>query len=940
MPNLSPAAIAHGSRPVVVFAPSPSMPLPTPPLGASPKPAPVSGVLRVLVIAAAFPDVSNTTKISTLYSEFFGGTGGYYKEISYGGATLQGDIYGWYKLPYPESHYGRDCSSIDDADCSGSDGSWQIAQDAVDAAKKDNINFMNYDYYVFIHSGYGEESSGVKDDVWSVTYLGGVWVRTNSKTLTKFEVVPEVEAAGAVPEGVFTHEFGHQLGLPDLYNTNNGRTILGPWSLMDKGLWNGDPPGASPAHMEAWSKIQLGFISGSKLAIANPGVTSSFTIDPTEVSSSNVHAVQIPLATTSNPSQYYLLEVRALIGFDSALPATGVLITYVDETAIIGRVHVIDGHPSVPNLEGAPWTVGQTYTDSQRGFTVTVTGKLGNAYQVTVNRGSGQQPPPPNQNQTAIDLAITSLNAQPQVITLPNTTVTITVQIANYGTQAVSNVQVEADLDGQFYTNTQVSVGAGSSTQTSFTWTSVLGSHVFKITVDPNQSINDTNRANNVATSTLNVGPVLTINVPANLTAAGNVWVLINGVKYNLTSGQLQASVPNGTITIQIQPAVNTSLGVRQSFSGWSDGSVDNPHQLVITSNTAIQAVYSTQYLLTVDQNGGTTTASGWYNANAVAHVYAVNPSNFVPNASRSIFVKWSGDWDSNSTSLTFNMTKPVTLTANWIAQYYITVVSETGSPTGSGWYNAGNIATITVESTVQHSNGTRQVFAGWNSTSIGNNPVAQIYVNAPTTLQASWKTQYLVTVQSQYGTPGGAGWYDVGSSVPVSIQVQVVYTNATRRIFDGWTGDYSGTSPSPTLQVSSPKTLTANWHTEYLVTFKVSGVSNSTSLKLNLNNVYYDLSASNNYQAWYRAGSSVNPLLNQTVVSGFNVYQFSGWRNATGGPIASPWTVSTPQTFTGSYSTSLALPPIPGFPIEGTILGILMGFLVLSVIRRRRRAH
>ena len=947
VPNISSTVFAQSIQPIMVYEPSmnstipsPAMPLPTSSKGYTPQLAPVSGVIRVLMIAAAFPDIPNQTSIAVLKQEYFGTLSTYYREVSLGTVTIQGDAYGWYKLPYPESHYGKDCLAIDDADCSGSDQSWQIANDAALLAQK-QVNFLNYDYFVFIHSGMGQESSGVSNDVWSVTYLGGVWVRTNSRTLSRFNITPELEAAGAVPNGVWCHEFGHNLGLPDLYNTSNGRTIMGPWELMDKGLWNGDPAGSSPAHMSAWPKLQLGFVSGSQLATANVGVTSTFTVDPTEVPSSNVHVIEIPLTNTPTPSQYYLVEVRSMIGFDSALPAAGVLITYVDNTAIIGRVHVVDGHPSVPGLEDAVWAVGQTFTDSQHNVAVTVAAEVGNSYQVIVNRGGSPPPPPPppppNQNTTYIDLGITGINAQPQVITSPNTTVTVTVQITNLGTQAATNVPVEVDLDGQLYTNTEISAAAGSATQTSFTWVSVLGSHVFRITVDPDHTINDTDRANNVANITLNVGPVLTINVPANVTSAGSIWVLINGVKYNVTSGQLQASVPNGTITVQVQPAVNTSPGVRQLFGGWSDGNLTNPRQIVVTSNTVLQAVYATQYFLSINQNGGTTTPSGWYFPGTDVQVNAANPSNVTANALRLIFAGWTGDLNSNSTSVTVNMSKPVTLTAGWMKQYYVTIISPTGSPTGTGWYNAGNIATVAVQSTVQYANGTRRVFAGWNSTSISNNPTAQIYVNAPTTLQASWKTQYAVIIHSKYGTPLGSGWYDVGSTVPVSIQTQVDYGNSTRRSFASWTGDYSGTLPNITLRVDTPKTLTANWNTEYLVIFKVAGLSNSTIVKLNLNNEYYDLSTNGNFQAWYRKGTMISPTLNQTVVDGFSVHQFSGWQNATGGAIEGPTTINSPETFVASYSNSLSLPPIPGFPIESTILGILIGSLMLAALRRRR---
>ena len=455
--------------------------------------------------------------------------------------TVTGDVYGWYTLPYAESHYGMNCNGINSPDCSGQDESWELAQDAATLAQA-SANppvFSNYDYFIFIHSGYGQESSGGTNDIWSVTYMSGIYLKTTTKSISLFSIVPELESSGASAGGVYCLEFGHDLGLPDLYDTNTGKTILGPWELMDKGAWNGNPPGSSPAHMTAWGKIQLGYISGPTLATVQDGTTSTYTVDPTEIASNNIHAIKIPLAISS---EYYLVEVRAQIGFDTALPAFGVLITFVNENEVVGKVHVMDGHPSVPDLNDAVWTVGQTFTDSANDVAITVTSQNGNSYQVTVNRGGGQPPPPQNQNQTTtfIQLAITGINTQPPVIINPNTTVTISIQISNVGTMAATNVPVQVTLDGLIFTNLQVSnVAAGSSTQTSFTWVSTVGSHIFQVTLDPGDTINEPSRANNVASFNVNVGPTLSINIPANITSLGNIWVLINGVRYNFTSTQL-----------------------------------------------------------------------------------------------------------------------------------------------------------------------------------------------------------------------------------------------------------------------------------------------------------------------------------------------------------------------------------------------------------------
>jgi hypothetical protein len=776
--------------------------------------------------------------------------------------------------------------------------------------------------------------------------MGGTYIETPSKTISVFSIVPELEAPGTVPNGVYCLEFGHDLGLPDLYNTNSHKTILGPWELMDKGAWNGNPPGSSPAHMTAWDKIQLGFINGSQLATVNPGATASFTIDPTEIVSTGVHAVDIPLgsdAESSNPSQYYLVEVRSLTGFDKALPAAGVLITYVDNTAIIGKVHVIDGHPSTAELLDAVWNVGQTFTDSKNKLSVSITGKAGNSYQVTVSRNGLPPPPPQNQiqNQTYVQLGIQSVDAQPSTITTPNTTVTVNIQVSNEGTATATNIPVQVKLDDELFTNLQVaSISANSSAQTTFTWISTLGSHVFQVTLDPNGTINEPSRANNVVTFNLYVGPtlgpILIINVPSNLPATNNIWVSINGIKYNITSSRFQSWVPNGTITLEIQPTVNTTEGVRQVFSGWLDGSVANPRQIVVTANTTLQAVYQTEYLLSVDSNGGTTTSGGWFSPNSGVPVSATNPSNVVANASRLMFNDWSGDLSSSSATLRINMTKPFSLRANWITQYYVTILSPTGLPTGSGWYNAGQIATIGVQSTIQYSNGTRRVFTGWNSTQLGQTPTGQITVNAPTILQASWKTQYLINVQSPYGTPLGSGWYDAGTTTFASVPSEIDYGNGTRRIFANWTGDQSGTASNMTLNVSSPKTIDAQWSTQYLVTFKVTGIPNATLLKLGLNDQYHDFSINTDYQGWFTKGSSINPILNQTIANGILVYTFAGWKNATTtsqGPI----TVNAPETYTASYSNAMSLPPIPGFPIEAIFIGLLLGSAILASSRRRK---
>jgi M6 family metalloprotease-like protein len=884
-------------------------------------------VLRLLVIAAEFKDLNHTVTTDQIKQTFSGPVSNYYKQVSYGAVTLQVDVFGWYRLPLPESSYGMDCVAVDDPDCSGQDASWGIARDAVLLAQKD-VNIDNYDSYAFVHSGTGEESSKVKVDVWSVTYLGGVYVPTATKTLTRFTIIPETEAQGAVTNGVYTHELGHLLfGLPDLYNTNTGRTILGPWSLMDKGLWNGNPPGSSPAYMEAWSKIKLGWINGSMLGVASSGGFSNYTIFPTETASSGVHAIEIPISG-SPPTRYYLVEVRDRIGYDSALPAFGVLITYVDENLFLGKVTIVDGHPNVPGLEDATWNVGQTFIDPKTNLEVAITNQTGNAFQVTVDR---RAPLP--------DLTVSKIYTQPAVVK-PNLTVTILIDITNQGTLAASNVPLEIDLDGQLFANQQTSVGAGQTTEISVTWTAVAGTHLIKVTIDPQGTLQELNKANNIATFTLNVGPTLIITVPLDLTTGNaTAWVIINGVQYYANNSQVIASVPIGTVSVEIEPGLNTTAGVRQSFTKWSDGDSHNPRQITITSDTALTALFKTQYLLTVNSNQGTTTPTGWYDANSVAAISATSPSNMIEHASRQVFLDWSGDVNSNSSSVTVNVTKPLAVNANWKTQYYVMIMSSVGDAFGGGWYDAGETATISVRSTVQLENRTRQVFIDWNGTAQGQGPVAKFRVNAPSVIQATWKTQYLVQIESPYGDPQGSGWYDAGSSAQISIQPKVDYGNRTRRLFEGWAGDYSGTNNEVILRLDSPKTMVAKWITQYELRFEVTGISNSTYVKLTLDNSNHDVSVNNVYQDWFDQGRQITPTVNETISNGIFIYRFLGWYNSIGAAFQGPISVNGPQDYVASYSNAVILPPIPGFPLESILAGLMLGLLALTVCKRRRRA-
>jgi hypothetical protein len=678
--------------------------------------------------------------------------------------------------------------------------------------------------------------------------------------------------------------------------------------------------------MEAWSKIKLGWINGSLLGVANPGMVSNFTIAPTEVSSGEVHAIKVPFSTNSPAAQYYLVEVRERIGFDSNLPAAGVLITSVNERAFVNAVTVVNAHPNVPGLGEATWGVGQTFSDDRNNIAIAVAAQVGNSYQIIVNR-LGPMP----------DLSVTRIFTQPDTTAI-NATVTIFIDIANLGTLAASNVPVQVTLDGQLFADIQVSVAAGSTSELKLTWKAMAGNHQFRVAIDPTDGLKEFNKMNNVGTLNLSVGPVLIITVPLDISAGNTTtWVNVNGVRYYANgSEQVKTSVAPGIVRVEIASTVETSPGTRWVFTGWSDGEVTNPRQVVVNSNMTLDAVFKTQFQLTVDRNGGVTTRGGWFDQNTTLVIAATSPSNVTEHVSRVVFTKWSGDMHSDASSISVKMIKPITVKANWKAQYYLSVSSPVGSPSGSGWYDAGSTVTITVQPTVELGNETRAVFTGWNGTT--PTPTGTVVMNTPTFVAAQWKLQYMIHINSTYGKPQGAGWYDAGAVAQVSIQPQVEQGNRTRKIFDGWSGDYSGSDTALAVKVDSPKSLTARWTTEYLLVFAVTGIPNSSSVDLKMNSVHHDIAVSKDYRDWFSEGHRIDPTTNQTLLADFAIYKFVHWENSVGASLMMPITVDGPQDYTAVYTSAVSLPAIPGFPWESILAGIALGLLGLIFARRADR--
>lgn len=290
------------------------------------------------------PDFSRTYYQNLLFSEAPSALSmrKYYIEVSSNRYTVNGDVTDWVQVPFNAANYGSNyCGGIVCA------RTWLFVRDSVNAwynsrlaagQSPDQINaylsrfdvWDRYDYdgdgnfnepdgyidhFQNIHAGEGEETGGGAqgtDAIWSHRWYaffnnigftgpsynlgGGVRIGSSNYWVGDYTIEPE---NGGV--GVFAHEFGHDLGLPDLYdtsgNTGGAENSAGFWTLYDIGSYGStgqaaDGIGGKPTHMSAYEKIFLGW---SNFETVSLGGTRAVKLGPADTNTKQAQQLVVLL---------------------------------------------------------------------------------------------------------------------------------------------------------------------------------------------------------------------------------------------------------------------------------------------------------------------------------------------------------------------------------------------------------------------------------------------------------------------------------------------------------------------------------------------------------------------------------------------------------------------------------------------------------------------
>ena len=311
--------------------------------------AAISDTRRLPVLMVNFGDTDTTYDRADFEQVLFGSGNGslkeYYREVSYGTFSVApgtSGVSGWYDAARPHDYYGANGAGGYDQAAA------ELVAEAVASADAE-IDFSEYDTdgdcytdaVVIIHQGSGEEAGGPATDIWShrwdlrsAAYYGdgdGVYVTNDVAAcgqvkVNDYVIQPETLDDDIQTVGVFAHEYGHILGLPDLYDIDGSSSGIGNWGLMGAGSWNGIQRwGDSPAHLSAWSKYQLGWVN--PVVVQDP--LAGERIEP----ASQIDDVYLFYpADQSGGWEYFLVENRQRIGFDAGLPGTGLAIWHIDDS--------------------------------------------------------------------------------------------------------------------------------------------------------------------------------------------------------------------------------------------------------------------------------------------------------------------------------------------------------------------------------------------------------------------------------------------------------------------------------------------------------------------------------------------------------------------------------------------------------------------------------
>ncbi len=289
-----------------------------------------TGTLQCLVLLVDFSDNPGNTSPQHYQHLLFDAANpdsmrSFYRELSYGKLDIDGIVTEWLRAPHPYSFYTNGSSGTGNSFPNNTPGLLTDALNIFTATRSLAPFDANNDGYVdglfLVHAGGGAEVDPVPANrphkIWSHK-----WVLPNGYSNGGIKAYAYFTAPEDGRLGVFSHEFGHFLGLPDLYDTTYRSRGVGNWCLMSGGSWGGG--GDRPTRLSAWCLEELGWIKPKKVK-----AKISVTLKSLEGDAGQCYRLDLK----GGPKhEYFLVENRQKSGRDAELPGSGLALWHIDRS--------------------------------------------------------------------------------------------------------------------------------------------------------------------------------------------------------------------------------------------------------------------------------------------------------------------------------------------------------------------------------------------------------------------------------------------------------------------------------------------------------------------------------------------------------------------------------------------------------------------------------
>ena len=259
---------------------------------------PAMGERHIPIILVEFQDKKfNNTRERIIEAMLTGdeSVGQYFHDQSNGMYHPVFDVYGIYCLSQDREYYGGHNGTTKDK------GIGWLVTEACQLAADDGVSFQPYDtngdrfcdVVIVIFAGVGEAQAKVyhPEAIWPCNWTldaakyynrgghGAFSPNPGEPYVNHFAVFNELYGSndnGRTIDGIgtFVHEFGHCLGLPDLYDTaGNDNYGMGNWDVMCLGCYCND--GYTPVGYSAYEKVFMGWVDFIK-----PVANTYYTLTP------------------------------------------------------------------------------------------------------------------------------------------------------------------------------------------------------------------------------------------------------------------------------------------------------------------------------------------------------------------------------------------------------------------------------------------------------------------------------------------------------------------------------------------------------------------------------------------------------------------------------------------------------------------------------------